>query len=485
MRFCILLFYGFSVLTANSQNLVLNGSFEDLNEYNIPIEWQPISPTVDVLVGGKKVFEKALASEYDKLYSKYMPKIGSDGNTYICLYKHGIGTEAISSKLKTQLQKGVKYVISIDVFKPLIPAKFPAFEMGIALSAKQDARCGKQQCLLNPSGNIVEVRSLSEPILFENQWINLQGEYMAKGDENYLTLSHPTSINRPLVKGSNVISYLIDNVIIKKADSNNNIELEYGISRDSLTLEHKKVIHSLEKEDCDTIIIIGKASPIGGKDTNRILSLKRAMNVETFVKKKFPDSVISTSAIGDDNGYGTQSVVLQCKNSIFEKNLLRNPDTLYSILKSIHAKYYLDQVEVKKIGTSKFDVLAYIEHTKRVDSFLIELMKFGVLTEFKIDVKSEQKLIGMILHGSDDFQIKYYPILKEAFEKDLLDEINYAYIVDRYRFILGHPQIYGTQLIKKNRRMILYNTENLDSLDERRINIGLPTIHDYLKNINK
>jgi len=98
-----------------SQNLINNGSFEQLDDYNIPVEWKIISPTVDVLESGSRVFEKNLSEEFDKRYADYLPKNGSDGENYICLFKLGIGTEAIGIPLNKNLTKGVSYVISMDV----------------------------------------------------------------------------------------------------------------------------------------------------------------------------------------------------------------------------------------------------------------------------------------------------------------------------------------------------------------------------------
>lgn len=90
----------------------------------------------------------------------------------------------------------------------------------------------------------------------------------------------------------------------------------------------------------------------------------------------------------------------------------------------------------------------------------------------------------MILHSSNKFQISNFALLESAFENQLIDRNNFAYIIDRYKFISNLPQVYGTQLVQKKRKLVLYQTENIDSLDRRRSEMGLSNIRDYLKEIN-
>lgn len=377
----------------SSQNLVLNGSFERLGEYNIPQFWTPISPSVDVIFEGRKVFEKAYADEYGKLYSKYMPPKGSDGSSYICLYKHGQGTEAISSKLKFKLRKGVRYSISLDIYKPLIPAKFPAFEMSVVLGSELEERCGTQQCLSDPLGSIVKLSSQIHPVLHEGKWITVKGEYVADGNEEFITLCHPSSINRPLVKNNNVISYFFDNLIVEEFKDVVELELLYKRGYYQLDSKNKELIDLSLPSNFDSVSVVGKASPVGNVKDNIKLSMQRAQKVAKYIEEKYSINNIKIFALGEENGNGTQSVLLKCHRNFNSEHKEWNIDTLYSIIRSIHYEYNLDQIEAKKIDTERFDELEYRKHILKLDIYLKGLLDFGVLNEFKIDTKSENKLI--------------------------------------------------------------------------------------------
>ena len=485
MKYILVLFF---IIThqchISSQNLVLNASFESLGKYNIPQFWTPISPSVDVIVEGRKVFEKAYADEYGKLYSKYMPPKGSDGLSYICLFKHGEGTEAISSKLNSKLRKGVRYNISLDLYKPLIPAKFPAFEMSVVFSSESEQRCGTQQCLSDPLGNIVKLSSQTHPVLHEGKWITVKGEYVADGSEEFITLCHPSSINRPLVKNNNVISYFFDNLTVEEFKDVAELELLYKTGSHQLNSKNKELIDLLLPSSFDSISIVGKASPLGNVKDNIKLSIQRAQKVAKYIEEKYPIINVGVVALGEDNGNGTQSVLLKCYRSFKKEFKEWNADSLYSVIRSIHYEYNLDQIEAKKIDTERFDELKYKNHVSALDIYINGLLDFGVLRNFKIDTKSENKLIAMILHSTDQFQLSIFPLLQSSFNNQLIDIHNFAYIVDRYKMISNLPQVYGTQLVKENRKLVLYKTESIDSLDTRRTEMGLSNIREYLKEVN-
>jgi len=56
--------------------------------------------------------------------------------------------------------------------------------------------------------------------------------------------------------------------------------------------------------------------------------------------------------------------------------------------------------------------------------------------------------------------------------------------IDKIRILSGKQQLYGTQYKKINGKIELLPTEDIDNLDNRRKELGLPDISDYFKTIN-
>ncbi|MFZ3068710.1 MAG: DUF6624 domain-containing protein [Microgenomates group bacterium] len=84
-------------------------------------------------------------------------------------------------------------------------------------------------------------------------------------------------------------------------------------------------------------------------------------------------------------------------------------------------------------------------------------------------------------HPQVEFQKKCLQLMENA--EDDVNPQNIAYLKDRVLMFSGKKQVYGTQL-KQNEitnKMELYNVEDEAHLDDRRKQIGLEPIAEYLK----
>jgi len=84
-------------------------------------------------------------------------------------------------------------------------------------------------------------------------------------------------------------------------------------------------------------------------------------------------------------------------------------------------------------------------------------------------------------HPQGEFQKKCLQLMEDA--EDDVNPQNIAYLKDRVLVFSGKKQVYGTQL-KKNEitnKMELYDVEDEVHLDDRRKQIGLEPIAEYLK----
>jgi hypothetical protein len=79
-----------------------------------------------------------------------------------------------------------------------------------------------------------------------------------------------------------------------------------------------------------------------------------------------------------------------------------------------------------------------------------------------------------------DFQQKCLDLMK-ALPKDEVDPRDTAYLTDRVLVGIGKQQLYGTQVIFKDGKLIPNPIENPDQVDERRKAIGMESLQEYLK----
>jgi len=90
--------------------------------------------------------------------------------------------------------------------------------------------------------------------------------------------------------------------------------------------------------------------------------------------------------------------------------------------------------------------------------------------------------IWMVLHHSPEkkYMKKYLPLLKEAKERGDMRPGDFATVQDRLLMNQRKPQIYGTQI----RRGKLYKLKDPEYVNQRREQVGLGPIEEYLRHFN-
>lgn len=92
----------------------------------------------------------------------------------------------------------------------------------------------------------------------------------------------------------------------------------------------------------------------------------------------------------------------------------------------------------------------------------------------------------VIQHADLEVQEKYFPMVKEAVEKKQLRPSSFALLQDRMALRQGKLQIYGSQLAAhpETKQYYLQPMIDPDRVDERRAEIGLSPLADYLKHFD-
>ena len=110
----------------------------------------------------------------------------------------------------------------------------------------------------------------------------------------------------------------------------------------------------------------------------------------------------------------------------------------------------------------------------------------GWVGKDKVGAQANSAIFLVIQHSDLETQKKYLPMMKEAVAKGNANPGSLALLIDRIEIREGRKQIYGSQIginPKDNTHYVLPLIDP-DNVDQRRTEVGLGPISDYVKNWN-
>ena len=124
------------------------------------------------------------------------------------------------------------------------------------------------------------------------------------------------------------------------------------------------------------------------------------------------------------------------------------------------------------------DIIKYAKEDHRNQELVISIVeKCGMPTLKDVTQKQMNAIWLGLQHSNKKYRNKYFSQVVKAVENGDLSKQQYALMKDRILMDQGKPQIYGSQI--KNGK--LYPLENPETVNERRKEMGMGTIEDYLK----
>jgi len=125
------------------------------------------------------------------------------------------------------------------------------------------------------------------------------------------------------------------------------------------------------------------------------------------------------------------------------------------------------------------NLIKYAKEDHRNQELVISIIeKCGMPTLNEVTQEQMNAIWLGLQHNADNkYRIKYFPLIEKAVKNGDLSKEQYALMKDRILMNEGKPQVYGSQI--KNGK--LYDLEEPETVNERRQEMGLEPIEDYLK----
>ena len=120
-------------------------------------------------------------------------------------------------------------------------------------------------------------------------------------------------------------------------------------------------------------------------------------------------------------------------------------------------------------------------NTRRIKEIVAEI---GWPTVSKVGEEGMKNAWLIVQHSPDfKFQETCLDLMKNEPETEVSKK-TIAYLEDRVRMHQNRPQLYGTQFRSINGKFGLYEVEDPDNLDVRRLEAGMEPIAEYTQKIN-
>jgi hypothetical protein len=90
----------------------------------------------------------------------------------------------------------------------------------------------------------------------------------------------------------------------------------------------------------------------------------------------------------------------------------------------------------------------------------------------------------LVQHADASFMERCLSLMERAVSRGEASATDYAYLFDRVRMNQGKPQVYGTQFTSgADGKLVLHPIEDAEHVDERRREVGLPSMAEYERKI--
>lgn len=153
-----------------------------------------------------------------------------------------------------------------------------------------------------------------------------------------------------------------------------------------------------------------------------------------------------------------------------------------------HHSYRLTEVRMKNEYGPQSNEMKEIRKTiRQKDSINLGIVisiieKYGWLGKNVVGSIGNYTLALIIEHADLQTQEKYLPLVREAFKNKNVEAYDLALLEDKVALRQGKQQQYGSVVVTLGNKIYVAPIEDAENLDKRRIQLGLRSMNEYLKN---
>ncbi|MBN2612476.1 MAG: hypothetical protein JXB00_13035 [Bacteroidales bacterium] len=159
--------------------------------------------------------------------------------------------------------------------------------------------------------------------------------------------------------------------------------------------------------------------------------------------------------------------------------IIKNDQYYRSRLKPIEEEFGYESIQVQ----NQWDTIRFTDSIN-LQNVIGILDTYGWLGADKIGITGNHALFLVIQHSNKATMEKYLPMIQEAVKSGNASSQNFAMLKDRVEMLNQRPQIYGTQIQVIKGEHKLYKVLDEKNINNRRSEVGLEPIEDYLKRFN-
>lgn len=135
----------------------------------------------------------------------------------------------------------------------------------------------------------------------------------------------------------------------------------------------------------------------------------------------------------------------------------------------------------QRIRTSNLPFVQFAQEDHRNQELVISIIeKCGMPSLREVSRKQMDAVWLALQHTERKYRKKYFPLIEAAVKRGDLSKQQYALMKDRILMDEGKPQLYGSQIQDGK----LYELEAPDDVNERRKEMDMEPIEEYLKKFN-
>jgi hypothetical protein len=141
--------------------------------------------------------------------------------------------------------------------------------------------------------------------------------------------------------------------------------------------------------------------------------------------------------------------------------------------------------EYQKSGKGKMALIPKILKMNNIDeenqAWLTQMLENCAWSD-ELSDEANNAVFLILQHAEDTMQEQYFPLIEEKMEAGIISKSDWATMLDRIKMHNGEYQVYGTQTFANlEEENIVWPVEDPDNLEERRAEVGLPSMEAYFQ----